>query len=60
MLINYELMNIISYCDGMFICVCVVYNPLVSCEANVLSWADALRFRLGLMDRIAGQVSVGY
>ena len=53
-------MNIISYCDGKFICICGVCNPPVSHKANVLSRADAVHFHLGLTDRIAGKVSIGY
>ena len=60
MLVNHELMNIISYCDGMSICVCGVCNHLVSREANVLSRAADVRFRLGLTDRtVTGKVYVG-
>ena len=60
MLINYELMDIISYYDGMFVCVYGMCDPPVSHEANVLSRAAAARFRLGLADRIASKVLVGY
>ena len=52
-------MNIISYCDGLFICIRCMYNLPVSREANVLSRVAALRFRSGLTDKNAGKVSVG-
>ena len=35
-LINHELMNIVSYCDGKFICICGICNPPVSHGANAL------------------------
>ena len=59
-LINHDLINTINYCDGMFICVCGICNCHVSPEANALSRMGAVRFHLGLMDIIAGKVSVGY
>ena len=60
MLINHDLMNIISYCGGKFICICCICNPPVSHEANALSQAAALRFCSDFTDRIAGKLSVGY
>ena len=60
MLINHEQMNIISYCDGIFICIRCMYNLLVSLAACLLSRAGAPRFRSGSTERIDGKVSVGY
>ena len=60
MIINHELMNIISYCDGIFICIRCMYNLLVSLAACVLSQAAALRFHSCSMKRIIRKVSVGY
>ena len=60
MLINHELMNIISYCDGMFICIRCMCNLLVSLAACLLSQAADLRFHSGSTERIIGRVSVGY
>ena len=59
MLINHELMNIISYCDGIFICIRCMCNLLVSLAACVLSRASAPRFCSGLTERIVEKVSVG-
>ena len=53
-------MNTISDCDGMFICVCYMYSLPVSHEANVLSWAAALRSHSGSTDRNARKVSIEY
>ena len=60
MLINHELMDIISYCSSGSIHVCCMCNPPVSREANVLIQAADVCFRLGLMEIITGKVSVGY
>ena len=40
--------------------ICGVCNPPVSRKADVLSWAAAACFCLGLTDRIDGEVSIGY
>ena len=53
-------MNIISYCDGMFICIRCMCNLVVSLAACWLSWAAGLCFRSGSTDKIVGKVPVGY
>ena len=40
--------------------VCCMCIPRVGHGANVLSWATAVCFRLGLTERFVGMVSVGY
>ena len=51
---------LLSYCDGIFICVCGLCNPPVSREASVLSRAAAAHFRLRVTNIIAGKVFIGY
>ena len=52
-------MNIISHCDGGLMHVCCMCNPLVNCEANLLSQAAGVWFRLVLTEIITGKVSIG-
>ena len=58
--INHELKNIISNCDGKFICVCGVWSHPVSREADVLSQAADVHFLLGLTDRTTRKVFIEY